>query len=1068
VVPTKTARYRRATAPVFDKCDAAVPTKTGRYRRATPVSHNYSMFGVRLDLSHVWKALKGAADRAGGEGGEGSLPDLHSPRPAELTPIEATVLEVLARVGDYSTFDPNVFVMGEGRAGRLYTTEQLVKVCKDVADPSVTYEKPLKRPRGDAKTFPPTKLQMLGDLHRWLHRRPSMRCERWVEMPEGPATTVLGLFRAYAMRQCTRGQQGAGAGAAVVGTPEEEEYAGGTEVDEEPGDVTQNLASEDPVESPDPFAPFDSEVPGDYSEVGSDDGEAPRVREGEVVENHATSFIMDDEVSQELGSYAVAPDRAPFVAFAPTELRGRLSHFIGSPLATDLLVGDENARRSRLVRGGIASNWSIWATEIASDQKWDRHGWTREGGNWSPPPSSPSITEPGEPPVPDVDAFGLTFGIFALHNLTKMISPAFISCLVARTNERLMYERNRMRQYSMWLLAMRAGREPTDDMRQWTFVTSRGEERRRVPTPGYLIDTDEEGRHLFADVTPMEMIRYLGLLIACKARSGPTSLNMLADSQSSLLAWTRAGPRPRVLARQRRQGISYLLSGESPYDVDFSARHATDTGCTRVSPHWRFREAYKIFNAACLEHAPRPIHFLAYDEFRHGYLGRLPMGMRRPPLHKAQGTGYDEILMCTTGGYRLHGEIDFGTSKWARSDDLANSSLDGSVSAVPRDRRLLRIARHVRGVVAPWGHIFADNLFTKLGAIRALLRLEYFYTGTTKRVAVNYGLPRAITEWAGTSGESLGLYDVALRGSQTCAIAWRDHAQIKTVLTLSSFYKADDISSVQRWDPDEQARVERRAPNVVSGYNAHMGYVDQHSQISQGVMTCRQKTRRWTQAAFHDMLDSQLANAFILSNRAMQAAGRSPCDHRAFLAAVAHIFCGVPHSGTPPADFASLAGYLRAAYGLASEECDPISSLEIRGASVGSRQASPSRPLLLRVNHPSLLTGISPASTAGQVHWPWPLPTDRVVGGVRYPQACMRCDNRGKYACVVCRLSACWACHLAIHQAAPQHEDNAAARAHRAQIKAAYQGSIRAGREEPQTVPLRSVLRGEEGEDSER
>jgi len=187
-----------------------------------------------------------------------------------------------------------------------------------------------------------------------------MRCERWVEMPEGPATTVLGLFRAHAMRQFTRGQQGAGTGAAVVPPPEEEEYEGGTEVDEELGnDTGMPPAGEDPVE-----------VPVDYSEVGSDDGEAPGVREGEVVENHATSFIMDDEVSKELGSYAVALDRAPFVAFAPTELRGRLSHFIGSPLATDLLVGDENARRSRLVRGGIASNWSIWATEIAFDQKW--------------------------------------------------------------------------------------------------------------------------------------------------------------------------------------------------------------------------------------------------------------------------------------------------------------------------------------------------------------------------------------------------------------------------------------------------------------------------------------------------------------------------------------------------------------------------------------------------------------------------------------------------------------------------------------------------------------------------
>jgi len=57
---------------------------------------------------------------------------------------------------------------------------------------------------------------------------------------------------------------------------------------------------EDPVESPDPFAPWDSEVPGDLSDNGSNDGDtALPALELEImqIQDHATSFIMDDEWS---------------------------------------------------------------------------------------------------------------------------------------------------------------------------------------------------------------------------------------------------------------------------------------------------------------------------------------------------------------------------------------------------------------------------------------------------------------------------------------------------------------------------------------------------------------------------------------------------------------------------------------------------------------------------------------------------------------------------------------------------------------------------------------------------
>ena len=103
-----------------------------------------------------------------------------------------------------------------------------------------------------------------------------------------------------------------------------------------------------------------------------------------------------------------------------------------------------------------------------------------------------------------------------------------------------------------------------------------------------------------------------------------------------------------------------------------------------------------------------------------------------------------------------------------------------------------------------------------------------------------------------------------------------------------------------RWDSEVGERVERDAPEVIASYNRHMGYVDLHSQIAQGTMTCRQRTTRWVQAAFQDMLDSQLANAFIIAKREMTCSGVAAVDHREFLCVLAHIFCDVPAS-TPAA-----------------------------------------------------------------------------------------------------------------------------------------------------------------------
>ena len=978
---------------------------------------------------------------------EGSerTPTLISPRPQALDRDEKIVLKFLASRGDYADRASGGKFKWRGLCCRDTTRDEIERVLDLTSlNEVVCMNRPNKKSRtrngrrntGDMRKA--TKTEIMEELHEWLFSRPNLSPSRWIDGEVGGR--VGELFEAYVrerrdaqpMTPVTDHSNRDNDDDGYAGNDDDDGYAGNDDVnghgDNDHDDVHRGNNDEhrDATE-------LVQMGEGEFSDIGSDTGEA---QSGAAFEDSLDSLDpdMDESVVRELSLY-----EGDVVKYAPKELRGRLSYFVD--MAKDSqpwedLVSDVVERQdiSRLVKGNIPSNWGIWAKNTAPDQTWSRHGWTQNGAGWVPPQSS-VLRRTEVENLPKGDHFGSEFGKFALRCAVKMIPQEFVSCLVNRSNERLHYERAQMQSYARWLVAKRAGLEPQDGDRAWTYMTSAGEEKRRALTPVYLYDTDVDGRPLFDDIRPIEMLRYIGLLIACRARSGRVSMNILSESQSSLLAWSRSST-CTVLNRQRRQGIAYLLSGDGSYVNAFALNHQASTGCLSAGAKWRFHEAYSIFNRACLEHAPRPIYHVSYDEFRHGYDGRLPLGMKRPALHKAQGEGYDELMMCCQGGYRLYGELDFGSSKWANADELRAHARDGRVKGVPRNRRILRIAKRIKPIVERWCHIFADNLFTKLGSIRALYREEFFYTGTTKRQAVNFGIPQALTEWEGTSGEHTALYDVALREHQACACAWRDHQKTRTVLTISSFYRAEEASHVSRWDREVSERVLRNAPAVIPEYNTHMGYVDLHSQIAAGTLTCRQRTKRWTHAAFCDMMDSQLANAFVIANRELAHCGIAAVDHREFLCVLAHIFCDVPASGSTVRKELDMA--LRTAYGL-NEDDGPDEDLvadistDDEGALNGEmrirgRQTIANEPLFKRINHPSRLIGIAAGLSRGHgadelcIHWPLMLPDNRIVEGVKYPKNCPLCISnpqgragRIKFACAICRISACQKHFFDIH-----------------------------------------------------
>ena len=1059
----------------------------------------FQQFGERMvfglpDLSQIWTGLNGYAETGGDEtgrggagGGEASAGQLVSPRPSELTTIEVDVLRALAKCGDYTTFSPTTFTMKRGRAERDYTPAMLQELCKKVKDPTVNHTARCKRPRIRKgclqETFIPKKIDMLTDLHKWLFRRPSMAADKWVGLQGGAQTTILELFKEHARRapasspppprvddagmEDNGGDDGfQGADADDLSTPAADLHPPGPVDGQDPAsDVDDSDEEHIHIEG---GIDLSTGAEGD-SDTGSEvQGSPTQQEEQEDVEIHLPE---DDVVGAELESYAlpnaeeVAQLRGFFGTLPPKmkpAILRRLAYL--ARCATQgphhaqfvALMNDLKSGRlsDRVISLGIPGNYSLWARLRSPDQpEWSRHGWlpaTNQDG-WMPPSDDP-VDGGNEPNLSQAAPQGIHALKWYVTEFAKMFTPEMLSILRERTNLQLHYERTRWAEHVNWAKEQERHRneatyEPATQYRPWTYTTSDGRTLPARPPPRYIYEC-EEGEYTFAPVTQDEILKYVGLLLACAARSGDAGLSTLQDSPLSLLSWGGRGGVKSVLPRRRRQGVSYLLSGHDVYARSALGRHEDATGCSTATKTWRFAELYDAFNRACIRLIPPGTRWLSYDESRWGYTGRLPAGMRQPALHKAQGEGFDEIVLSSSTGYRIYGEIDFGKSKWARGDPLAASPNGG----VPIDQRIVRIMRIVRSHLPSWPHVFSDNKFTKLSVIRTLYRNEIFWTGTTKRIVGNYGAPDAIIAFNGNPGDSLTVTDVAIKDSQVSCIAWRDAEENKNVVLMSSFFCGDDEGHVKRWHQHE--RVTRAAPGAIPSYNKRMGGVDVHSQLASGTMSCRQRTRRWPLSAFFMALDSMRANAFLLVSETARANGWPRVDHRCFTAALAHAFCGVSTQRESAAD---LTQHLRRIYGLDTYGPQESAIPQEEPRSTGEQHPHNMRRLLLRVANPERLRGISEAITLGHIHWPKPLPASKIVAGVEYPRGCAACRSPARLVCSICRLQLCWGCYPIVHRQTSQLGEQAA-QTHRVSLLDAY----RRPTSSPPTVPLH--LRGEEGE----
>jgi hypothetical protein len=142
-------------------------------------------------------------------------------------------------------------------------------------------------------------------------------------------------------------------------------------------------------------------------------------------------------------------------------------------------------------------------------------------------------------------------------------------------------------------------------------------------------------------------------------------------------------------------------------------------------------------------------------------------------------------------------------------------------------------------------HITADNFFSSINLVRALLGRQLTYSGTMRK---NKGeIPSEMLPNRSRQVESsiLGFQD-------NLALASYVPKSNRSVILITSLYCNEEI-----------VVEEKKKPRVIVEYNKCKGGVDTLDQVVRGY-TCRRKCRRWPFVMFCNLLDIAAYNAYII------------------------------------------------------------------------------------------------------------------------------------------------------------------------------------------------------------
>lgn len=239
------------------------------------------------------------------------------------------------------------------------------------------------------------------------------------------------------------------------------------------------------------------------------------------------------------------------------------------------------------------------------------------------------------------------------------------------------------------------------------------------------------------------------------------------------------------------------------------------------------RNVFNIFSNKCRSNY-KPGNFLTVDEQLVIFRGRCGFKMFLPNKPGKYGlkvwalcdseTAYCCNLQPYTG--KVGGERDIGQGT----------------------RVVLELTDHVSG---SGRHITADNFFTDITLVRALLGRQLTYNGTMRK---NKGaIPLQMMPARNRAIES-SVFGFQRDLSLVSYVPKKN----KAVVLLSSYHNDSEIN------PDKKNK-----PTIILDYNSKKAGVDTLDQVVR-CYTCRRKTRRWPFLMFCNLLDVGAFNAFVL------------------------------------------------------------------------------------------------------------------------------------------------------------------------------------------------------------
>ena len=187
--------------------------------------------------------------------------------------------------------------------------------------------------------------------------------------------------------------------------------------------------------------------------------------------------------------------------------------------------------------------------------------------------------------------------------------------------------------------------------------------------------------------------------------------------------------------------------------------------------------------------------------------------------------------------------------------------------------------------------LFADNFFTSVPLIEALLERGIHYIGTVRANRVK----QCVMDEKELKRGGRGSFDHRVEQRTNCVmVKWLDN---RVVNLLSSYVGTDPVQTAVRWDRKSRSHITVRVPAIVNMYNQFMGGVDLTDMMS-SLYKYSYRSRRWYLYLFWHTVTVALVNAWILHRRHQRQLGNSkPQLLKKFQGMVANALTAIPGRG---------------------------------------------------------------------------------------------------------------------------------------------------------------------------